>query len=89
LTVRGAGSNRERHGSEKIMSDSSKWIVTLSNAEAFAPLHDKVRAAGFKAEQALEEIGVITGTADEAVVEKLRQIHGVVDVSPDLPVSIG
>jgi len=41
------------------MSDSSKWIVTLSNAEAFAPLHDKVRAAGFKAEQALEEGSIV------------------------------
>ena len=71
------------------MSDISKWIVTLSNAEAFAPLHGKVQAAGFKTEQALEEIGVITGTADKAVVEKLRRIPGVIDVSPDLSVSIG
>ena len=40
--------------------------------------------AGLVVDQILEEVGCITGSAEDHVVEKLRQVKGVTDVSEDL-----
>ncbi|BAR57670.1 putative transposase [Bradyrhizobium diazoefficiens] len=45
--------------------------------------------AGFKIDQTLEQIGVITGNSDDKAVGKARAIRGVTDVSPELQIDIG
>ena len=64
-------------------------VVTLSGD---CDVHEVVRglkAAGLEIDQALAEIGVVTGSADADQLEKLREVRGVADVSPDHPVDIG
>jgi hypothetical protein len=46
-------------------------------------------AAGFVIDQILGAIGIITGSATDAVAETVRAIPGVDEVSPDQPVDIG
>ncbi len=45
--------------------------------------------AGFSVDQMLEEIGSITGTADEESIEKLRGVRGVLDIAPEVPIDVG
>jgi hypothetical protein len=39
--------------------------------------------------QTLDQIGIITGQANDKSVKKLKSIRGVTDVSPDATVDIG
>jgi hypothetical protein len=48
-----------------------------------------LKAEGFKVEQVLNEIGVVTGSAASSSAAKLRKVAGVTDVSADHPVDIG
>lgn len=70
------------------MSERKKWIVTASDDQALGDVKKRLTEAGFAVEQVLDEIGCITGSADEAVAERLRSVPGVADVSPDTPVNI-
>jgi hypothetical protein len=65
------------------------WIVTTSPDRPVADVAKDLSAAGFKVEQTLGEIGVITGSSDEEAVEKARKVRGVTDISPDAPASVG
>jgi hypothetical protein len=65
------------------------WIVTTSPDRPVADIAKDLSAAGFKVEQTLGEIGVITGSSDEEAVEKARKVRGVADISPDAPASVG
>ena len=71
------------------MAESKQWIVTTNGERSLADVKKELTAAGFKVGQVLDEIGCITGTARESVVEKSRSIPGVADVSPDEPIDIG
>lgn len=71
------------------MAKAVRWIVTLSDASRLAQVRDGLRECGFKIADELGEIGVITGTADEAVAKKARRISGVADISPEGQVGIG
>ena len=71
------------------MAKTSKWVVTSSGKHPIATLRKQLTDAGFKIEQAMDEIGVITGHSDEAVAEKIRGLHGVADVAPDQEIDIG
>jgi hypothetical protein len=71
------------------MAGQKKWVVTLSGRRPLAELRADLEAAGFKIEQALEEIGVITGTAEREAVSKLRQVDGVESVEQDQEIDIG
>ncbi|MDX6289406.1 MAG: hypothetical protein QOH42_1205 [Blastocatellia bacterium] len=70
------------------MAKNKKWIVTTS-PEKISDVRKKLTEAGFSVDQVLDEIGSITGTASDDVVEKLRKVEGVADVSPDHPIDIG
>jgi hypothetical protein len=65
------------------------WVVTTSSERPVADVARDLSAAGFKVEQTLGEIGVITGSSDEKAVKKARSIPGVADISADVPASVG
>jgi hypothetical protein len=64
-------------------------VVTVSGDRGIHKVADDLRAGGFKVNQVLEAIGVVTGSADAKRVAQLRRISGVSDVSPDHDVNIG
>lgn len=70
------------------MAKNKKWIVTTS-PEQISEVRKKLTEAGFSVDQVLHEIGSITGTASDDVIEKLRSVDGVSDVSPDHLIDIG
>jgi hypothetical protein len=71
------------------MPKSKTWIVTTSGDRATGDVARDLKARGFTVDQVLDEIGTITGEADESVVPKLRAVDGVADVSPDSVIDIG
>ena len=71
------------------MAKSKTWIVTTSGERSVADVAKDLRAKGFSVDQVLDEIGAITGAADDTVVSKLRAVKGVADVSPDTAIDIG
>ena len=71
------------------MKEHKNWIVTTSGDRPAKEVAKDLRAAGFSVDQVLDEIGSITGAADDRVAEKVRSIKGVADVSPDTVIDIG
>jgi hypothetical protein len=72
------------------MPKSSKgWIVTTSGERSVKDVAKDLKAKGFSVDQVLDEIGAITGAADDDVAAKARNIKGVADVSPDGSIDIG
>ena len=71
------------------MAKSKTWIVTTSGDRPTKDVAKDLKAKGFVVDQVLDEIGAITGTADDTVASKLRAIDGVADVSPEGAVDIG
>ena len=71
------------------MAQRRGWIVTTSEERPIHDVEKDLEAAGFSVGRVLEELGSITGSAEEAAVPALRRIRGVIDVSPDREVSIG
>lgn len=65
------------------------WIVTTSGDRPAKEVAKDLKAAGFSVGQVLDEIGSIIGEADESVVDKIRSVRGVADVSPDREIDIG
>lgn len=65
------------------------WIVTISGPRPVNEVAKDLKAAGFVVDQVLDEIGSITGKADDGVVAKLRTIRGVADVSSEGEIDIG
>jgi hypothetical protein len=74
---------------EDEMTGEKRWVVTTSGDQSLSDIQKQLVAGGFKVDQVLTEIGVITGAAEDDVVDKVRKFAGVSDVSPDLPVDIG
>ncbi|HVT17741.1 MAG TPA: hypothetical protein VHQ90_16375 [Thermoanaerobaculia bacterium] len=71
------------------MAESKRWVVTTSGDRPIRDIAKKLTKTGFAVDQVFDEIGSITGSADTVVVEKLREIPGVADVSPELSFNIG
>jgi hypothetical protein len=71
------------------MAKNKTWIITTSGERSTKDVAKDLKAKGFAVDQVLDEIGAITGAADDAVVAKLRGIDGVSDVSPDGAIDIG
>lgn len=65
------------------------WVVTTSSDRPMAEIAKELSAAGFKIDQTLDAIGIITGKSDDKGVGKARAVRGVTDVSPDHQVDIG
>ncbi|MFD9669822.1 hypothetical protein ACFWAY_51155 [Rhodococcus sp. NPDC059968] len=68
---------------------TQRWIVTTSQDRPITPIAKDLSDAGFDIDSMLEEIGVIVGSADVGLAQRLRAIAGVVDVSPESSIDIG
>lgn len=71
------------------MTNEKRWVVTTSGDQSLSDIQKNLVDSGFKVDEVLTEIGVITGVAEDDVVDKVRQVGGVVDVSPEPSVDIG
>ena len=71
------------------MSDSKKWIVTLSGDRPLKEVKKDLTKAGFKIDQTLDEIGSIIGSGGATVIKRVRSVPGVADVSQDEAIDIG
>jgi hypothetical protein len=69
------------------MTQDKRWTVTTSGP--LKEITNKLSEAGFSVDQILSEIGVITGTADAKVAERIRSIPGVTDVSEEVAFGVG
>ena len=68
---------------------SKRWVVTTSGDQSLDDIQKNLVDSGFKVDEVLTEIGLITGVAEDDVAEKMRQVGGVVDVSPEPSADIG
>lgn len=66
-----------------------KWLISTNEERPIKEIAADLEKLGLSDYQTLEEIGCITGDAEEDDVEKLRSVPGVVDVSPDFEVTSG
>lgn len=71
------------------MADAKKWIVTTGGERSISEITKDLTKNGFNIGDVYDEIGSVSGTADEDVAERLRKIPGVSDVSPEEPIDIG
>ena len=73
------------------MAKGKRWIVTTSGDRTVNEVQKELGKKGFKVDQVFDEAGSITGEAEDDVADKVRNISGVVDVSPEesLNVDIG
>ncbi len=70
------------------MADEKRFVLTLNNERPLEQVEHDLRGAGFTLEQALHDIGVLTGTSRKGA-EALRKVSGVADVSEDAPIDMG
>lgn len=66
---------------------TQRWIVTVSPARPIDDIVRELSARGLTDPQVLGEIGCILGSAESACVPGLRSVSGVLDVSPEVPVT--
>lgn len=71
------------------MAKNKGWIVTTSGDRPIRDVARDLEDAGFDVGHVLEEVGSITGAANDAALDKVRAVKGVADVSPDVPVDVG
>ena len=71
------------------MSKSKTWVITASADTPIEELSRALAKAGLLGIQVLDELGIITGTADENVLPQLRRVPGVIDVSEDPTFDVG
>ncbi|MFB9867745.1 hypothetical protein [Vreelandella sulfidaeris] len=65
------------------------WIVTISSEHSINEIAPRLRDEGLTIRDLMEEIGCITGEADNDAVERIRCLEGVIDIAPDTPMGIG
>lgn len=70
------------------MSKSRDWLVSVDLDASFESIVKSLKEHGFEVSHALSEVGCITGKGSSALVKKLRDIPGVIDISEDFPVEI-
>jgi hypothetical protein len=71
------------------MPATKKWIITTSPDHSIEKIKKELVKAGFSVENVFDQIGSLSGTASDEVIEKLKSVDGVADVSPDHPINIG
>ncbi|SES33440.1 hypothetical protein SAMN04487958_11518 [Vreelandella subterranea] len=65
------------------------WIITISNDQSINDIATRLSEEGLTVKEILEEIGCITGSADEVTAERLKRVKGVVDIAPDMHIDVG
>jgi hypothetical protein len=72
------------------MAKRKKWVVTTSGDRPISDVEKDLSGSGFSVDHVLEAIGSITGSGDDKVAKRLREIPGVADVSEEPPpINIG
>ena len=71
------------------MPKGKRWNITTSGDRSIKEIQKELKGEGFSVDQVHEEVGVITGSATDAVAKKLKGIKGVADVSPEEGIDIG
>ncbi|RBI69386.1 hypothetical protein DQ400_01465 [Vreelandella sulfidaeris] len=71
------------------MPNIALWIITISDDQSINDIATRLSAEGLTIRDVLEEIGCITGSADDVTAERLKKVNGVVDISPDRQIDIG
>lgn len=65
------------------------WIITISDNQSINDIATRLSAEGLTIREVLEEIGCITGAADDVTAERLKHIEGVLDIAPDIQIDVG
>ncbi|CAD5261306.1 MULTISPECIES: hypothetical protein [Halomonadaceae] len=71
------------------MSAVALWLITISSDQPINEMATRLSAEGLNIQEVLEEIGCITGSADDATAERLKHIEGVLDIAPDRQIDLG
>jgi hypothetical protein len=82
------GDDQPVHYLRNSMSDTKRWVITLSTDRPLSEVSRELTQTGFTVEQVLDQIGCITGSGSDDVARKLRKIPGVADVSPDVDIQL-
>ena len=68
------------------MGKRKKFIITTSGNRPINKISKDLTNNGFQVDQVFDVIGSISGSvSDEKVIDKLRKVKGVTDVSPEHP----
>jgi hypothetical protein len=68
---------------------TKNWVVTTSGDRAIEDIEKRLAESGFAVDEVFGEIGSIIGSASDDVVERVRGLPGIADVSPQAPIDIG
>lgn len=71
------------------MPKTTLWIITISDGQSISDIAARLSAEGLTVNEILEEIGCITGAADDDTAERLKRVEGVVDIAPDMQIDVG
>ena len=71
------------------MPEAKTWVVTTGGSRSMADVRKDLEDAGLANVEVLDQIGVITGSADASTLNQLRKIPGVTDISPSEAINIG
>lgn len=71
------------------MAKKKTWIVTTGDDRPINDVAKELADVGLKDIQVLQDVGSITGSAEDETVEKLRKVRGVKDVSSDISIDVG
>jgi hypothetical protein len=71
------------------MAAKRGWIVSTSGERPLQDIAQDLTEAGFTISRVLDQIGSIVGTASDDIIENLRAIPGVTDISPEEDIDIG
>ena len=71
------------------MAEQKRWVVTPSGDRSLSDVRKDLVESGFSVDQVLGAIGLITGIADDDVADKVRELPGVADISPEIPTDVG
>jgi hypothetical protein len=65
------------------------WTVTTSGDRPLGDVAKDLRKSGFKVDELMTEIGIITGEAPDGAAAKARKVKGVTDVSSTPTADVG
>ncbi|HEX8263909.1 MAG TPA: hypothetical protein VF596_00690 [Pyrinomonadaceae bacterium] len=68
------------------MSESKRLVVTTSEDRSISDIEKELTDNGFVVDEVFDAAGSITGkVTDDDAIDRLREIRGVTDVSPEPP----
>ena len=70
------------------MAKRKRLNITTKGGRPIKQVAHDLQKAGLHDQHVLDAIGVITGSADEEIIGKLRNVEGVADISPDIQIQL-